>query len=55
MMNWRRIAIANARSRIAAWSIYVYRAEVDKDAKRVEYGQLRLGNAQRRLRSLLRP
>lgn len=56
-MYWtkRAISIANAESRVTAWANYLARAEEAKDAKRVDYGLLRLGNAQRRLRKIRRP
>lgn len=55
MFSARQIALANAESRVGAWSDYVYRAEVAKDFKRYEYGQLRLANARARLKRLLKP
>ena len=50
----RMIARAYAEARITKWHNYVARAEAQKDVRRVDYGLLRLGNAQRRLRKMLR-
>ena len=54
-MTNRAIKIANAEAAVTRWTQYTDAARDAADEKRIAYGELRLGNAQRRLRKLLRP
>ena len=52
-MTPRQIRIANAEASVTRWVWYTDAARAANDAKRVEYGDLRLANAHRRLRETL--
>lgn len=51
----RSIEIANAESAVTRWSQYTDAARAADDQKRVAFGEIRLANAQRRLKKWLRP
>jgi len=51
----RQIRLGNARAAVARWEHYVVRAIMAGDRAREDYGNIRIVNARKRLKRLLRP
>jgi phage gp37-like protein len=54
-MTNRCIALENAKRVVARWESYVVRAIMAGDRAREDYGNIRIVNARKRLKRLLRP